>query len=174
MILVIVILLVIILMLLAYVMILKKREKEWIIKKQQLEEENRKKDKGLKMFVTKFNVASSWLRIIYKHRSIVEDLKKKNIDQIIVYGASEFALRFIEECEKENINVAAIADRQVSGRGYAYKGIPLISIEDILEPEMENTCIVITAMGYAEEIEKEFQTRGIKNYMFLQELADSI
>lgn len=62
-------------------------------------------------------------------------LTDTGINKIIFYGASEFALRLVKQCENEDniVRVVGIVDRSISSKGMFYKTIPLFSLSDFLE-----------------------------------------
>lgn len=125
-------------------------------------------------FVEKYEIANKWLRLQNRNISILQPLKDKGITKLILYGTSEFALRLLEQCENENniVEVIGIADKKISSRGAYYKDIPLMSIDDIQEVNIDGTCVVITAMGFYDKIVKEFQEKGIVNYVSLREVIE--
>ena len=120
----------------------------------------------------KFELANKWIRLLNKRISILQELRVKGIRRIVIYGASEFALRLLEQCEDEAgiIEVLGVSDKKISSQGDFYCGIPLVSIHDIKKMESEDMCVVITAMGYYEEILGELQKEGILRIISLQEL----
>ena len=104
-------------------------------------------------------------------KSILENLKRRGIDKIIIYGASDFALRLMEQCENEQIvEILAISDKLIVNDEGQYKEIPLISLDKIQNFIEDNTCVVITAMGYCEEIVDEFRKKGIEKFILLSDL----
>lgn len=120
----------------------------------------------------KFELANKWLHLQNKNISILQSLRNKGISKIIIYGASEFALRLIEQCEKksEPTEVIAISDKKITSKGTCYKDIPLISIDDIARMDINGVCVVITAMGFYEEIASELRNKEITNFTSLKEL----
>lgn len=124
----------------------------------------------------KYELANKWLRLQNKNISVLQSLTNKGISKIIIYGASEFALRLIEQCEKESepTEIIAISDKRIASRGEYYKDIPLISIDDIKSIDMEDVCVVITAMGFYEEIADEFRDREITSFISLRELLYAV
>lgn len=124
----------------------------------------------------KFELANKWIRLLNKKISILQGLRDKGITKIVVYGASEFALRLMEQCENEDniVKVIGIGDKKISSKGGTYKDIPLLSIYDIAALEMENTCVIITAMGFCEEIIKELKKNNISKIVSLKELINDV
>lgn len=122
--------------------------------------------------VEKFEVANRWLHLLNRNISFLEKLRNTGVDKIIIYGASEFALRLIEQCENENniVKIIGIVDRSISSKGMFYKSIPLLSFSDALELDMKNVKIIITAMGFYEEIKSNLEEKGILNFISLKEL----
>lgn len=119
----------------------------------------------------KYELANKWIHLLNKKISILENLTKKGINSIIIYGASDFALRLIEQCENEQIvKVLAIADKAVCSEGGLYKSIPLITIDKMQGLITDSTCIVITAMGVHEEIVSDFRNREIEKFILLSDL----
>lgn len=125
-------------------------------------------------FVEKYEVANKWLRLQNKNISIVNRLRDKGITQIILYGASEFALRMIEQCENENnmVQIIGITDKRISSKGEYYKDIPLLPVDDVIAQNRDDVCIVITAMGFCQEIIKELQGKG--KIISLKELIEDV
>lgn len=125
-----------------------------------------------KMNAEKFELANKWLRLQNKNISILQNLKVKGIEGIVLYGASEFAVRLLEQCEKENmpVKIVAIADKKISSMGTYYKDIPLISINDIAGMNRDTICVVVTAMGFYDEIADELQNKGITNVKSLKDI----
>lgn len=123
------------------------------------------------MFSEKYELANKWIHLQNKKISILQNLKSKGISGIIIYGASEFALRLLEQCENEGVvEVIGIADKKISSKGGYYKDIPLLSVDDILDLDMGHVCVVITAMGYYNEIINELKAKGISNITSLREM----
>ena len=120
----------------------------------------------------KFEVANRWLYLQNRNISFLEKLKNTGVDKIILYGASEFALRLLEQCENENniVEIIGIVDRSISSKGTFYKSIPLLSFNDILKLDMRNVKIIITAMGFCEEIKNNLEEKEIINFISLKEL----
>lgn len=121
----------------------------------------------------KFELANKWIRLLNKRISILRKLRAKGLRKIVIYGASEFALRLLEQYENESdvIEIVGIADKRVSSRGAFYKGIPLLSINDIADLDEDGMCVVITAMGYYREIMDELQVKGVSRFISLKELV---
>lgn len=124
----------------------------------------------------KFELANKWIRLLNKKVSILKSLRDNGITEIILYGVSEFALRLMEQCENENhiVKIIGISDKRISSKGGYYKDIPFLSLNDVKEYKKDNVCIVITAMGFYEEIRREFQEKGIKNYVSLKDLIHTV
>lgn len=124
----------------------------------------------------KFELANKWLRLHNKNISILQSFKNKGISKIIIYGASEFALRLIEQFENENklAAIIAISDKRITSKGTYYKNIPLISIDDIAGMDLDGVSVVITAMGFYEEISNELRSKKITNFISLKELIYDI
>lgn len=119
----------------------------------------------------KYELANKWLHLLNRKISILENLKKSGIDKIIIYGASDFALRLIEQCENEQIiEVLAISDKLIINEGGQYKNIPLITMNEVQNLITDNVCVVITAMGFCEEIVGDLRKRGIEKYILLRDL----
>lgn len=127
---------------------------------------------GMSVDKEKFELANKWIRLQNKKISILKVLKENGVTEIILYGASEFALRLLEQCENENdiVKIIGISDKKISSKGGFYKNIPFLSLDDMKEYKKDNVCIVITAIGFYEEIKSEFQTKGIGNFLSLKDL----
>lgn len=124
----------------------------------------------------KFELANKWLRLQNRNISILQGLRNKGITKIIIYGASEFALRLIEQCENENnvVKIIGIGDKKISSKSGDYKNLPYLTIDDIALLKMENMCVVITAMGFCEEIRSELRKRGISKIISLKEMVNEV
>lgn len=122
--------------------------------------------------IEKYELANKWIRLQNKKISILQGLIEKGIKKVILYGASEFCMRLIEECEKENnvVKIIGIADRNIISKGGYYKDIPLITIDDILNIDANDSMLIITAMGFYKEISIELKSKGINNFLSLREL----
>lgn len=120
----------------------------------------------------KFELANKWLRLQNRNISIFQSLKDRGIEKIIIYGASEFAVRFLEQYDKEDdaIQIIGIVDKKISFKGGDYRNIPLLSINDIADLDMNDTCVVITAMGFYEQILDELHEKGVEDVISLREL----
>ena len=124
----------------------------------------------------KFELANKWLRLQNRNISILQGLRNKGITKIIIYGASDFALRLIEQCENENnvVKIIGIGDKKISSKSGDYKNLPYLTIDDIALLKMENMCVVITAMGFCEEIRSELRKRGISKIISLKEMVNEV
>ena len=120
----------------------------------------------------KFELANKWLHLRNNNISILQNLKERGITKIVIYGASEFAVRLLEQCENENgiVEVVGIGDKKISSKGAYYKNIPLLSINDIVEMDINGLYVIITAMGFYTEILRELHEKGITNIISLREL----
>ena len=122
-------------------------------------------------FQIRLKCAQEWLRMYCHGETIRDKCKQKQIENIVIYGVSNFASLLIEACLKEEIHIVGISDKKITKEGMDYLEIPFIS------PQMvgklgNNITIVITAMGFAEEIKKEFTNRGMNNVISLLELIE--
>lgn len=124
------------------------------------------------MYDEKYELLNKWMRLQNKNISILKYLNTKGISKIIIYGASELALRLIEQCENEKcIEIIAISDKKVHSKDTYYKDILLVAMDDIVEINEENVYIIITAMGFYDEIAGELTEKGITNFISLRELV---
>ena len=124
-----------------------------------------------RVYMEKYELANKWLCLQIKESSLFRSLKRKGVKKIIIYGASDFALRLMELCKCEgDMELIAISDKAIISSGQKYKGIPLIPVSDIRPLQSADTCIVITTVGYQEEIEDDFKRRGIEDYILLRDL----
>ena len=84
--------------------------------------------------------AQEWIRLYSQGETISEMCRRKNIDKILVYGASDMAVFFIDFCIREGIPVIGISDSKITKSAMDYKGIPFILIGDSerLEERKEN------------------------------------
>lgn len=124
--------------------------------------------------IEKFELANKWIYLLNRKKSILQNLRDKGIIKIIIYGASEFGVRLLEQCENENniVEVIGIVDKKISSKGAYYKNIPLMSINDIVNLNMNDTSVVITAMGFCEEIMDMLKSEGIINIISLKEMIE--
>lgn len=130
-------------------------------------------EKRMRILDEKLNIAMKWLQNNNKGKSLFWHLREQGIDKIIVYGASEFAVRFLEEAEKENYRILGIVDKRIISPTFFYQKIPLLSLEDLSLEKYKNEYVVITAMGYYEEIRCELQKKGIEKVISLREVIEN-
>jgi pyruvate kinase len=121
----------------------------------------------------KYEIANKWIYLLNNDKPLTENLKNNNINQIIIYGASELAVRLIEQCKRENFVIMAITDKKIKHSGGFYMEIPLITIEELERTDLSHTYVVITAMGFYNEIKDELVQRNIKNVISLRELIEA-
>lgn len=119
----------------------------------------------------KYELMNKWMLLQNKGISILQNLKNKGITRIILYGASDFAVRLLEQCENEKcIEVLAVSDKRITSKGGYYKGIPLWSMDDVVKVHTTDICVVITAIGFHKEIAEELKEKGITNFISLSTL----
>ena len=128
-------------------------------------------EKQLQITIEKLNISMKWLELNQKNKSIIQTLRYKGIKRIIIYGASEFALRFLYEAIQEKFEIIGISDKKIVSGGNEYKDIPLKSIEELCNTEQFEEWIVITAMGFYEDIKRELNSKGFYNLISLKELV---
>jgi FlaA1/EpsC-like NDP-sugar epimerase len=128
--------------------------------------------KQLEIMDEKYNIANKWIYLLSNDKPLTENLNRNNINQIIIYGASEFAVRLIEQCKRENFAIMAITDKKIKHRGGFYREIPLITADELEKIDLLHTYVVITAMGFYNEIKDELAQRNIKNVISLCELIE--
>lgn len=109
-----------------------------------------------------------WLQLHNTGRSLFKNLLRNGIKEIVIYGASEFAVRLIEEAEKEKYTIVGIVDRKITQQGGSFKGIPFLSINDI----SQDVYVVVTAMGFEDEIKSELEEKGLVSIMTLQDVIE--
>lgn len=124
--------------------------------------------------IEKLELANKWICLLNRKKSVLQNLREKGITKIIIYGASEFGLRLLEQCESENniVEVVGIVDKKVSSKGAYYTSIPLMTINDIAKLNMSDMCVVIATIGFYEEIADELEEKGITNFMSLRDLIE--
>jgi hypothetical protein len=120
----------------------------------------------------KYQIAYKWILVLNHDKSLTENLLKKGINQIVIYGASELAVRLIEQCKRESYEIMAITDKKIKHSGGFYMEIPLITMGELERTDLSHTYTVITAMGFYNEIKDELEQRNIKNVISLRELIE--
>jgi hypothetical protein len=120
----------------------------------------------------KYEIANKWIFLLHHDKPLTENLLKKNVNQIIIYGASEFAVHLIEQCKREKFEIKAISDKRIKHSGGLYMQIQLITIDELEKMDLLYTCVIITAMGFCEEIKNELAQRHIENVISLRELVN--
>jgi hypothetical protein len=135
-------------------------------------EELNKCKKQLEIMDEKYNIANKWIYILNRDITLTQGLIKNGFNQMVIYGASEFAVRLIECCKKEKFEINAIADKKVKHGGGTYMEIPLITIDDLEKLDLSQICVVITSMGFYDEIKDDLNKRHIKNVISLRELIE--
>lgn len=128
-------------------------------------------EKQLEVNTEKLNISMKWLDLTLKNKSIIQPLRSREIQRIIIYGASEFALRLLEVAKKENFEIIGISDKRVVSIGNEYAGISLRMLDELLEIGQRDEWIVITAVGFDDEIKKELNSKGFYNLIFLKDLV---
>ncbi|MBQ2883884.1 MAG: hypothetical protein IJE43_08960 [Alphaproteobacteria bacterium] len=126
---------------------------------------------------SKFHIAMRWIRLLQHGITIPNYLKDKNISSVIIYGATDFAIRLVEEfIRAEQLrNIKAISDKLITCEGmYDYQGIPCVSPDRITKYVQEDTLVIITPMGWAETIKRELEGWGVKKLITIQELIYDI
>ncbi len=118
----------------------------------------------------RFRIAEDWLRLYDRGGTILEQCRKRKIQKIILYGATEPALHLIAACQKGEIPIAAIVDKRMSGDEWLYDGIPFVSAQALTELNLQDTTIVVTAASASAEIVSELKGRGVERVISIQEL----
>ena len=88
----------------------------------------------------------------------------------MLYGASEFAVRFLQRCEEEKIVISAITDKKINAEGGFYQDIPLVPVNNIKKYLGDKDYIIVTAMGYYEEIKTRIEKEGYAQIISLRTL----
>lgn len=114
--------------------------------------------------------AQEWIRLYSQGKTISEKCQQKAIDKIIIYGASDMAVFLIDFCIREGVQVIGISDSKITKSGMDYKGIPFLSVADI-NAVKEDATVVITAMGFVEEIKGMLLKKEITKVVSLLELV---
>lgn len=127
--------------------------------------------KQIESLQIRLKCAQEWIRVYCCGQSMRDKCKQKKIENIVIYGVSNFALLLIEACFKEDIHIVGISDSKITTGGMDYLGIPFISPQ-MINNLGNNVTIVITAMGFVEEIKHELIGRGINNIISLLELIE--
>jgi hypothetical protein len=136
------------------------------------EVEKYKKQAGI--LKEEYQIAIKWIYLLNNEISLTEKLSNKGINKIIIYGATEFAVRLVETCKNENFEVNAITDKRILHNGGSYMGIPLITIEELQKTDSANTYLVVTATRYYDEIKSELENINIKNVISLRDLLEGV
>lgn len=132
--------------------------------------ELRKEKKNVNMLTKKYNTTLAWLRNVNKGNTFCSMLERYGFKDVIIYGIDDLGMRLIESCIHESVKIAAISDRRIESGGYEFDGIPMIPIRDICEYQSEETGIIVAAVGYFEEIEKDLKAMGLYNIISLRRL----
>ncbi len=117
--------------------------------------------------VLRYKTMLSWARLYADKGSIKEQIKRKGIGGIIVYGATEIAEVLIRQCISEDITVYGVCDKRVIKQGMDYYGVPIIPVSDI---KNYDATLIITSMGFVDEIKRELD--GICEAISLRELLE--
>lgn len=129
-------------------------------------EERKKRE----ILVQQYQTANKWVELFCRGITIRDRLKEWGIKGIVLYGASEFAVRFLQRCEKEKIVISAITDIRINAEGGFYQNIPLVSVRNINKYLGDEDYIVVTAMGYYEEIKTGLEKEGYARIISLRTL----
>lgn len=118
----------------------------------------------------KFYTAYLWIASMQNNISPIDNLRKKEIDSVVVYGTTELGELFVNEAINKQFDIKAITDKRVNNGNYTYNNIPVIPINELLSSQYRHEYIVITAMSFEMEIREELNAIGIKNIISLLDL----
>ncbi|MDE7430768.1 MAG: hypothetical protein K2N34_02460 [Lachnospiraceae bacterium] len=119
-----------------------------------------------------YRTAGKWLELFSRGISLESRLREWGIKRFVIYGASKFSLRMLDCCEREKIAVAAITDKRITVMGGLYNDIPLIPVQNLQNYAKSDGYIIVTAMGYFEEIRSELEHMGCQRILSLEQLLD--
>lgn len=112
--------------------------------------------KGLVTLYDKYYYVRRTLRnnagneIIHSMLEVIEQVKKANVQEVVLYGAGENGRQFLFLCELYHIKVTYFVDRKKSLWGTQKEGISIISIEEAINKG--NCTYVITSLFSISEI----------------------
>lgn len=122
----------------------------------------------------KYSVSVKWMNILHNGYSIPKYLAEKGINSIVVYGLNDFAHAILDEYKLSNKlnDVKAIIDKKIiDGSSLEYHGIPCMSLNDAVDIYDEKDVYIITPMGWKNEIRKELESKGIVNFIYIDDLV---
>lgn len=132
--------------------------------------ELRKEKKSNDMLTEKYNTTLAWLKKANKGISIHDMIDEYGFKEVIIYGIDELGMRLIEACIRDSVKISAIADRRIEEGGYAFSNIPMVPIKCLSEYQNETTGIIVSAVGYFDDIEKNLTGLGLHNIISLRKL----
>lgn len=106
-------------------------------------------DKHLALFL----MMNQWVKIKQEGKNLVSYFEKEGYKKIAIYGMSYVGETLIEELRGTDVQVAYGIDKNASS---IYSEIDVSSMEDSLE---EVDVVVVTAITFFDEIEKELKTK---------------
>lgn len=106
-------------------------------------------DKHLALFL----MMNQWVKIKQEGKNLVSYFEKEGYKKIAIYGMSYAGETLIEELRGTDVQVAYGIDKNASS---IYSEIDVSSMEDSLE---EVDVVVVTAITFFDEIEKELKTK---------------
>ena len=106
-------------------------------------------DKHLDLFL----LMNQWVKIKQEGKDFTEYFKENNYKKIAVYGVSYVGETLIEELKKSDVQIQYAIDKEA---GRVYADINIVSIDDSLE---EVDAVVVTAISFFDEIEKELSAK---------------
>lgn len=127
----------------------------------------------LDVLETKYQIVLKWLQLQQQGYSIFTYLKEEGIHSIVIYGVTELSMTlFNENRNGKNHNIIkAISDKKIKeGDSYRFDDIPCVSPIAIREIVTDDDIVLVTAMGWYDEIKIELKRLGIKRIASIQEI----
>lgn len=116
----------------------------------------------------KLYTAIKWIDCLQQGKTVFDKLREKEIEEIIVYGIAELGDLLVKEAINNNYKIIAITDRRIEIGGYNYVDIPAVNVDELYK--WKDKCIVVTAVTFYEEIEKDLLNRGYEKIVPLWDL----
>lgn len=124
------------------------------------------------MRLTKWATCLAWVKCLQKNKSPIDELRRKGIDEVIVYGIVDLSETFVEEAISRGYSIKAITDAKVKAGNYLYRDIPVISRETLCLPEYRESYVVITVINRFDEIRTQLASNHITNILSLYDLME--
>lgn len=127
-------------------------------------------DRPMSIDFERYKIAFEILRLLTNGESLKSRLQKKEYRNIVFYGASEIADIVLKLCRKEGIDVIGICDSKIIKDGWDYLGYRMLTKDTLVK--MHDITVIVSAIGYSDEIKKDLDDLGLKNVVLLREAID--